>query len=116
MLIAVTHPVQQGTYKHDVRDGLGIQSYPGAGRRQDVGIWKGNKLVKLRFIIPEASMSSLLDTASSTASLELPDLKHRGKYGPKGPLEVSCTPVCMFNYYNIFDILDWVSGANSVSC
>jgi len=114
LLIAVAHPAQQGTYKHDIRDGLGIQSYPGAGRRQDVGIWKGNKLVKLRFIIPEASISSLLDTSSSVASLELPDLKHRGKYGPKGPLEVSCFYDFKVTY--MFYPLDWVPGANSVSC
>jgi len=65
-----------------------VQSYPGAGRRQDVGIWKGNKLIKLHFIISEADLFFQLDTSSSTASLELPDFKHRGNYGSKGPLEV----------------------------
>jgi len=94
---------------------LGIQSYPGAGRRQDVGIWKGNILVKLRFIIPEASISSLLDTSSSAASLELPDLKHRGKYGPKGPLEVSCT-ACRYRFKILrFYLSDWITRTNPVS-
>ena len=74
-------------------------TYPGG--RQDVGIWRGTKLIRLRFTIaevlydPYASPNPLgpLDSSSLGAS----DYKSRGKFGPKGPLEVKITyllPTC----------------------
>ena len=63
-------------------------TYPGG--RQDVGVWRGTKLVKLKFAIQEASFDPWsLHPLSSCHSLGSPDLKSRGKYGPMGPLEVS---------------------------
>lgn len=76
-------------YHHDVRDGEGVMTYPGG--RQDVGIWRGTKLVRLRFTIAEV----LYNTYTSSnplgpldSSLGASDHKSRGKFGPKGPLEV----------------------------
>ena len=76
-------------YRHDVRDGEGVLTYPSG--RQDVGVWKGTKLIQVRFAISEAFFdpsSVKHPLGSSNSSLGSPDLKHRGKFGPKGPLEV----------------------------
>ena len=63
-------------------------TYPGG--RQDVGVWRGTKLIKLKFAIQEASFNPWsIHPLSSCHSLGSPDLKSRGKYGPMGPLEVS---------------------------
>ena len=64
-------------------------SYPGG--RQDVGIWKGTKLLRLRFTIADAlydpyALFNPLEPLNS--SLGASDRKSRGNFGPKGPLEV----------------------------
>ena len=78
-------------YCGDERDGEGVLTYPGG--RQDVGTWKGTKLVKLRFTVKAsyfvpASCDHPLKSPEST-SLGSPDVKERGRFGPRGPLEVS---------------------------
>lgn len=76
-------------YNNDVRDGEGVLTYKNG--RQDVGVWKGTKLIQLRFAISDAFFDPSTDKhplGSSDSSLESPELKHRGKFGPKGPLEV----------------------------
>jgi len=78
-------------YRGDMRDGDGVLTYPGG--RQDVGTWRGNKLVQLRFTVREAHFDpALSDQPSHTpnSSLGSPEMKERGKFGPKGYLEV-CT-------------------------
>ena len=80
--------VHQGMYHGNSRDGEGVMTYPGG--RQDVGVWRGTKLIKLKFAIQEASFDPWsLHPLSSCHSLGSPDLKSRGKHGPMGPLEVS---------------------------
>lgn len=71
---------EQGTYKDDMRCGEGVYSYHGG--RQDVGIWKGQKLIRLKFVISEIIPSH------KSRSLPTPDMHSRGKHGPKGYLEV----------------------------
>lgn len=78
----------QGVYHHDIRDGEGVMTYPGG--RQDVGIWKGVKLIRLRFTVVEAFFdpSSSNPLGSPDSSLGTIDHRSRGKFGLKGPLEV----------------------------
>ena len=78
----------QGVYHSDHRDGEGVLTYPGG--RQDVGVWKGVKLVRLRFAVAETHFdpSSLTPLGSPNSSLGTIDHRSRGKFGPKGPLEV----------------------------
>ena len=89
MIFRVIVALPQGVYHDDIRDGEGVMTYPGG--RQDVGIWKGSKLIRLRFTVaeaifdPSASLSSL---GPLDSSLGTNDHKSRGKFGPKGPLEV----------------------------
>jgi hypothetical protein len=81
----------QGVYHDDIRDGEGVLTYPGG--RQDVGIWRGTKLIRLRFTIADAlydPYSSSNPLAPLDSSLGASDHKSRGKFGPKGPLEVNC--------------------------
>ncbi len=74
-------------YHGDVREGEGVLTYPGG--RQDVGTWKGTKLIKLRFIVKEAYFNPDLPSKSPEEySLGSPDLKERASFGPKGQLEV----------------------------
>ena len=63
-------------------------TYPGG--RQDVGIWKGVKLIRLRFTVVEAFFdpSSSNPLGSPDSSLGTIDHRSRGKFGLKGPLEV----------------------------
>ena len=71
-------------------------TYPGG--RQDVGVWRGTKLIKLKFAIQEASFNPWsIHPLSSCHSLGSPDLKSRGNYGPMGPLEVSWFPRSWFH-------------------
>ncbi len=82
-------------YHDDIRDGEGVLTYPGG--RQDVGIWRGTKLIRLRFTIADAlydPYSSSNPLASLDSSLGASDHKSRGKFGPKGPLEVNCKYAC----------------------
>ena len=78
----------QGVYHCDMRDGEGVQTYPGG--RQDVGVWRGVKLVRLRFTVAEAHFdpSSPNPLGSPDSSLGTPDNRSRGNFGLKGPLEV----------------------------
>lgn len=70
-----------------MRQGEGVVSYPGG--HQDVGIWKGLKLVKLKFAVKEMTLDPLpIQQLSRSGRLHTPDLKSRGPYGPKGCLEV----------------------------
>lgn len=77
----------QGEYCGDIRDGEGVMSYPGG--RQDVGVWRGEWLVQLKYVVHEATFDPTSSHPLQSAnSLDSPDLKSRGKYGPRGPLEV----------------------------
>ena len=71
-----------------MRDGEGVLTYPGG--RQDVGVWKGVKLVRLRFTVGGAFFdpSSANPLGSPNSSLGASDCRSRGNFGPKGPLEV----------------------------
>ena len=69
-------------YKDDIRHGEGTMTY--VNRRQDVGMWRGSKLIQLKFALPEASSPLYSDSYT----LYTPDLKSRGNHLPKGPLEV----------------------------
>ena len=88
MLLKVQCFYPQGVYHNDLRDGEGVLTYPGG--RQDVGVWKGMKLIRLRFAVAEVYFdpSSTHPLMSSDSSLGTNDHKSRGKFGPKGPLEV----------------------------
>ena len=96
-------------YHGDVRDGEGVMTY--LGGRQDVGTWRGEKLAQLKFVVPAVSFDPYSShPLGSTHSLDTPDLKSRGKYGPKGPLEVSvcvCVWVCVW-------VGGWVGGCACV--
>lgn len=75
-------------YHNDIRDGEGIMTY--SGGQQDVGIWKGPKLIQLKFVIKEILFDPMTSMpAALKSSLCIPEVSSRGKYGPKGPLEVS---------------------------
>ncbi len=77
-------------YDNDTRDGEGVLSYPGG--RQDVGIWRGKRLTKLKFIIREITLEPKISRHSSLKAnndLQTPDLLSRGNAGPKGYLEVN---------------------------
>lgn len=83
---AINPVVPQGIYHGDSRDGEGMMTYPGG--RQDVGVWKGTKLVQLKFAVGEASFDPSSSNSLPCDSLDSPDWKSRGNHGPKGPLEV----------------------------
>lgn len=71
-----------------MRCGEGVVTYPGG--RQDVGIWRGMKLVRLKFALREITLDPLESRhLSNSRRLHTPDVKSRGKHGPKGYLEVS---------------------------
>ena len=79
----------QGMYHHDGRDGEGVLTYPGG--RQDVGTWRGVKLVQLRFTVAAAFFdpSSANPLGLPNSSLVASHHQSRGReFGPKGPLEV----------------------------
>lgn len=78
-------PLLQGIYENDIRHGEGVFSYPGG--RQDVGIWRGEKLVRLKFLIKEVELT-LDPVVSRHSDLPTPDMASRGKHGVKGYLEV----------------------------
>lgn len=74
-------------YEDGVRRGEGVCSYPGG--RQDVGVWRGHKLIRLKFAIRELDVNTRNQTELLT-----PDTHSRGKFGPKGNLEV-CKNILM---------------------
>ena len=88
VLIEKLFVMLQGVYHHNVRDGEGVLTYPGG--RQDVGIWKGVKLIRLRFTVPEAHFdpTSPNPLGSPDSSLDTTNHRSRGNFGLKGPLEV----------------------------
>ena len=82
-------------YQHDVRQGEGVFSYPGG--RQDVGTWRGEKLIRLKFALRELEFT-LGPGKSRLNRLPTPDLASRGNYGRKGYLEVrELTPPPLFS-------------------
>ena len=88
-------------YHGDIRDGEGVMTYPSG--RQDVGVWRGEKLVQLKFVVPAATFNPYsAHPLGSAHSLDTPDTKSRGKYGPKGPLEVrSVLCVCVHGNWGL---------------
>lgn len=77
----------QGNYQRDMREGEGVLSYPGG--HQDVGSWKGTRLIRLKFAITEISITPApYHQRPNNGRLMTPDVHSRGKCGPKGYLEV----------------------------
>lgn len=69
-------------YHGDIRDGEGILTYP--SKVKDKGIWKGMKLMQLKFAIPGFHFDPY-----SSDPLESPEFSAKKKRrGPKGYLEV----------------------------
>ena len=58
------------------------------GGRQDIGVWKGCKLIRLQVVVPEASFSVSDESDEDCRDLKTPDFKSRGIFRLKGPLEV----------------------------
>ena len=69
-----------------MRDGEGIVTYPGG--QQDVGIWKGPYIIQLKFVIKEILFDYLSSEFKIKSHPMTPDMQSRGKYGPKGHIEV----------------------------
>jgi len=71
-----------------------------AARLEDIGIWKGQKLIRLKFAVRDIIPSQ--DPTQKRKELPTPDIHSRGNYGPKGHLEVSTDTtasnffVCLF--------------------
>ena len=75
-------------YCNDVRDGEGVLRYRGG--REDVGGWRGPKIVRLEFSVEEAWFSHRSSQPlGSGHSLGGRDPRQRGRAGVKGELEVS---------------------------
>lgn len=78
-----------------MRCGEGVVTYPGG--RQDVGIWRGAKLVRLKFALREVTVDPLASRLlSKSHGLLTPDIKSRGNHGPKGILEVCSYSLCSY--------------------
>lgn len=74
----------QGMYHGDIRDGEGVMTYP--GRIKDEGIWKGSKLMQMKFPISNIHFDPYhVESAGVSARWK--------KRGPRGPLEVSASCV-----------------------
>lgn len=90
-LSSIALPFIQGIYHNDLRCGEGVLSYPNG--RQDVGIWKGQQLIQLKFPQLEADFApGKIGELGSNASLASPNYTMRGQHGPKGHLEVLLYP------------------------
>lgn len=85
----------QGVYHNDIRDGEGVFTY--SGGHQDVGMWKGTKLVQLTSSITDAIfIPRLKHLFNDISGISLPDTKHRNH--PKGFLEVTGFHLTSFSY------------------